>query len=122
MNSRRLNWLVLGFTCLWFGMFVPVHQRGLMQLPGGVAAAHCSTEKPSHCQKKTAGKKPVEKQSPKTANCAVCHFIAGLHVPPPVTVVESRLGLLDLRPLVKPATPVISRQVLPIHGRAPPIV
>src|SRR3954468_19055953 len=102
MSSRLLRWMVLGFTCLWFGVLLPVHQRGQIQLPGSAArvgaCARCGRpEAPAH-------KGEPAKSAPKDpGNCAVCHFIAGLNVPPPVTVYVVRLGLTNVIPVERPA-------------------
>ena len=117
--------MVLGFACLWFGMLVPVHQRGQIQLPGASASAgtggHCSRPD-APCHKKGAGKGEPGKPPKDRGNCAVCHFIVGLHAPPPVTVYVARLGLLEtLRP-DRPAIVRLRHAALPFHGLDPPTV
>jgi hypothetical protein len=123
MSSPLLRWSVLAFACLWFGMLVPVHQRGQIQLPGGRAdaasAVHCKGAD-GHCNKKT---KPAGKQdgTPKgRENCAVCHFVAGLHAPPPVTAVEARLGLVRDMPAEHAVVVMLRHAALPFHGLDPP--
>jgi hypothetical protein len=126
MHSRLLRCILLGFTCLWFGMLVPMHQRGQIQLPGSEreqasAAGGCCQKaaKPScHAGKSPKGGKPA----PNPGNCAVCHFIIGLHAPPPVTFVETRHGLLELARAEEPATIVARHAALPFHGLDPPAV
>ena len=125
MDRRWLRILVLGFTCLWFGMLVPVHQRGQIRLPGSpsianaVAAAQCNrTDAEAPCRKN----RPVsEKGDSGQGDCAVCHFIAGLQAPPPVMVAPAPLGLLcTLPPEAATATPP-RHPALPFHGLDPPL-
>ena len=120
MSSPLLRWLVLGFACLWFGALVPVHQRGQIQLPGGAsasAASHCGRPD-APCHKKDAGHPGEPPKNPE--NCAVCHFIVGLHAPPPVTVYEARLGLLTVLPPERPIVAPLRHAALPFHGLDPP--
>ena len=116
--------LVLGFACLWFGMLVPVHQRGQVQLPGpggaerASAAARCNrTDADAPCRKDRPQPAGGDRES---GRCAVCHFIVGLHAPPPVTAVEAALGLLGTLP--PESAPVAPRRhsALPFHGLDPP--
>src|SRR5688500_18425504 len=126
MSSRLTRLLVLGFACMWFGMLVPIHQRGQIQLPGGKSeaapASHCKSAD-GHCAKKT----PPPEQKKDTDdnrgdNCAVCHFVAGLHTPPPVTVVEVRLGLVRDVPVDHAVLIPLRHAALPFHGLDPPTV
>jgi hypothetical protein len=104
MSRRALHWLVLSFATLWFGVLVPVHNRGQIGVAG---SGECASGAALACH---APKPPCHKQSPHSAPqparaCAVCFFIAGLDAPPPVTVVETRLGpagALDLPALLFP--------------------
>jgi hypothetical protein len=133
MDSRLLRWLVLGFACLWFGMLVPIHQRGQIQLPGSKAqaaelatqcartpdgAAHC--HKPPHEQ--TGQPQPAKQDGDKPENCAVCHYILGLHIPPPVMFEVAPLGLLRERVAEEPAVAPVRHAALPFHGLDPPTV
>jgi hypothetical protein len=125
MSSPLLRWFVLGFACLWFGMLVPVHQRGMIQLPGAADArglSHCNRgeERTASCCKTQTkqnggGKAPVTQ-----GNCAVCHFIAGLHAPPPVTMYIAQLGLLRDQPLTFLSIAPLRHAALPFHGLDPP--
>ena len=133
MSSRRLRWLVLCFTCVWFGMLVPVHQRGAITLPGtpavarGDGASHCSrmSDPSSACHKRLLGQQKDRsdgKRAPARArSCAVCHFIVALHAPPPVVSVEARLGLLEHLPVEARAVAPLRHPALPFHGLDPPL-
>ena len=138
MSSPLLRWSVLAFACLWFGMLVPVHQRGQIQLPGPAVAAcdtgtcpqsnpvpACHTKKSaSQCDHKGHTTPDDAPATPKRGGggCAVCHFIAGLHAPPPAVVYEANLGLLESRPAGDvPAIP-LRHAALPFHGLDPPTV
>ena len=130
MDRRVTRILVLGFTCLWFGVLVPVHQRGAIRLPGPAAVAAAGPTSPTHCGRAEAGlpchRAPADPGSSPDApadgggGCAVCHFIAGLDVPLPVTTGIEPLGLLASLPTaLAPAAP--ARHVaLPYHGLDPP--
>lgn len=133
MSSRFLRWMVLGFACLWFGMLVPIHQRGMIQLPGPSRAdattpqaSHCSrsgdVNAPCHKRQAASSERDGEKTPPVEGNCAVCHFIVGLHAPPPVTVYVARLGLLREAPTEEPAFTPLRHAALPFHGLDPPTV
>ena len=119
--------MVLGFACLWFGMLVPVHQRGQIKLPGVAAATgakpagHCprAADPGSPCHKqRQPGKDGAPRQD---GNCAVCHFIAGLHAPPPAVIYEARLGLLHVLPVDAPIVLPLRHPALPFHGLDPPL-
>ena len=118
--------MVLGFACLWFGMLVPVHQRGQIQLPGASATAaaesHCNRPDAA-CHRKAKDGQPAPVKPGSSKNCAVCHFIiAGLHAPPPVTWYVERLGLVEVRAIERQAEIAHATTILPFHGRAPPAV
>lgn len=127
MDRRWLRILVLGFACLWFGMLVPVHQRGQIQLPGSADAAATKSAQARHCNRTDAdapcrkGQRAPDDDGGGQGSCAVCHFIAGLQVPPQVTVAPRPLGLLRTLPAEDgPAAP--SRHpALPFHGLDPPL-
>jgi hypothetical protein len=100
MRLPALRWLVLVFTCAWFGVLVPVHQRGAIQLPG--SAAHACCMKPGGdavagaasvpaCHRKAATEDKDAPAGKSSGNCAVCYFVAGLDLPAPV--------MLDVPPL-----------------------
>jgi hypothetical protein len=125
MPRRALHWLVLCFTTLWFGVLVPVHNRGEISLPGWAPAERTAA---AHrcCPADTT---PLPEQGPAPCHdparssggaCAVCAFIATLDAPPPVTVVETRLGLAGTFEAPRPEAPTSVRVTLPFHSRAPP--
>ena len=116
MQSRAVHWLVLWFATLWFGVLVPVHNRGEIKLPGTAgAAAHqcCPTEPPNH-----GGDAPVPAAPQST--CAVCFFIATLDVAPPVTVAPVRLGPAGIATVEVVSSAPPGHRALPFHSRAPP--
>lgn len=137
MDRRITRILVLGFACLWFGMLVPVHQRGQIRLPGPAAvAADGSPEMAAvaHCPRgggadaACAGKsrqQPAPGEQPPRDNsgggCAVCHFIAGLDAPPPVTLRVAALGFLRALPAEQPLAAPDRHTALPFHGLDPPL-
>ena len=118
MPRRALHWLVLCFTTLWFGVLVPVHNRGEIKLPAATARAghDCCRAAPDE-QRKKGAPDPTPRSD---GGCAVCFFIAGLDVAPPVTVAPVRLGLAGVAPAeVFPIAPAV-RRALAFHSRAPP--
>ncbi len=123
MNSRFLRWMVLGFTCLWFGMLVPVHQRGQIQLPGPALAASggcCPKQNDAKAACRDTETSKNEKPAPDPGHCAVCHFIAGLQAPPPVTIYVACLGLTRILPVDHVCVVPLRHAALPFHGLDPP--
>jgi hypothetical protein len=99
MQSLALRWFVLLFTVAWFGVLVPIHQRGAIQLPGSPVSSCCVHKNDGTAAKACHGE-PQQSQNPtrnSSGNCAVCFFVAGLDLPAPV--------MLDVPPL-GPAEPV----------------
>jgi hypothetical protein len=121
MVRRALHWLVLGFTTLWFGVLVPVHNRGEISLPGSERdarqTAHACCADSSSAARHAPGHAPAPSRG---GACAVCSFIATLDAPPPVTWVETRLGLIGTLDAPRPDELPAARVVLPFHSRAPP--
>ena len=134
MAHRPVRWFVLCFAVAWFGILVPVHNRGQIAMPGtaGVARPHCHEGRPAelarpahacHSTQPDADCHPGSRDDapdPNPESCAVCFFVAGLHTPPPVTTVEHLLGYAGEAPVAQPAAPESARLVLPFHSRAPP--
>ena len=136
MHSRRLRWLVLGFACLWFGVLVPIHQRGQIKLPGprlserahaASLPSHCSRmgDPLSHChkQQQTPGQATHDNNSSDASpdDCAVCHYILGLCFVAPVTFDFAPLGLLRERAPEEPVILPLRHAALPFHGLDPPL-
>ena len=127
MPRRALHWLVLGFTTLWFGVLVPVHNRGEIGVPGGDGhcASHPQATPTPPCHASTAeprNKGDLPDSAPRQRRtCAVCYFIAGLDAPPPVTVIVTRLGFAGTSELPAPQELPTAKVTLPFHSRAPPI-
>ena len=117
MSRRALHWLVLCFATLWFGVLVPVHNRGQIAVAGSgtTPASHCRAAK-TRCHSQVPDAPPQPGRS-----CAVCFFIAGLDAPPPVTVVESLLGPAGLLDAPAPQALTSVRVILPYRSRAPPL-
>ena len=127
MSRRALHWIVLGFTTLWFGVLVPVHNRGEITLPG--SGTHCAARADAlpvtRCHA-AADSLPSSENTPdpalaKKGACAVCFFIAGLDTPAPVTQIETRLGLIGATDAPAPGDLPATRVLLPFHSRAPPV-
>lgn len=123
MQSRALRIAVLAWVGLWFGLLVPWHTRGAVQLPGKNASGPsfttcCATSKPDDTASQES---PLDKGGP-ASNCAVCHFIATLDIPLPTVFYEPLSGTVAIADAVRPIaphTPVLTR-VPPERG--PPAV
>ena len=120
MPPRALHWLVLCFATLWFSVLVPVHNRGEIRLPGAAPAPEAVS---SHCHRGATDDEqaPCHDRARESGGaCAVCYFLAALDAPPPVTLVEARLGFVGLIDAPRPDTPVVAGVSLPFHSRGPP--
>jgi hypothetical protein len=125
MPYRALRWLILGFATLWFGVLVPVHNRGEIALPGAkkschAVAAHQCCPAAAHKAHSEHNHDCPDPASPLSGACAVCFFISGLDTPPPVTVLVTRLGLVGAHDSPRPQELPAARITLPFHSRAPP--
>ena len=128
MSSRLLRWVVIAFTCMWFGVLVPAHTRGQIKLAGSRSAAVKSPDADAcnRCLTKSAPANAGKPESPQppvdTSDCAVCHLILGLHTPPPVTTYEVYLGLVRRLPIDHGEIVPLRHTALPFHGLDPPTV
>jgi hypothetical protein len=124
MRSRGLRWLVLAFTCLWFGVLLPVHQRGRITLPGACAEAAAASLAPQHaCCPTTGGEhKPADAPpaGPDSRACAVCYYIATLDLPPTMGLEIAPPRPLELRDATDPPALVAARTPLPYDPTGPP--
>ena len=104
MRLRRLIFgLLLVYQAFFLNVFLPGHVRGSITLVGKrTTASCCSEEAPRRADGATA-----PSQGDK-ANCAVCHFAAGLIPVPPLDLTLPPLGLLDVLP---PPTPIVAASV-----------
>jgi hypothetical protein len=123
---RALRWLVLCFATLWFGVLVPVHNRGEITLPGAEKSCHAAAKACCATGARLPDAGAHDPNCPDPASrpsgpCAVCFFISGLHAPPPVTVVVTRLGLVGSHDSPVPQDLPARRVTLPFHNRAPPL-
>jgi hypothetical protein len=99
MRRPAVRWLVLLFTCAWFGVLVPVHRRGAIQLPGATPAccAHKSVaaDAPASACHDAGSRKSQAPTKSGSGNCAVCFFVAGLDLPAPVMLDVPPLGMAE---------------------------
>ena len=138
MAPRLVRWFVLCFAVAWFGVLVPVHNRGQIAVPGtepmafAGAACHaehaaaapaaqpahsCHSARPARCDHHAPDPDPAPKRG---GSCAVCFFLAGLDAPPPVTTVEHLFGIVREAHVAEPASPVTAFPALPFNSRGPP--
>jgi hypothetical protein len=128
MSRRAIHWIVVCFTLTWFGVLVPVHNRGQIA-PFGTGVGTCTDQVAAHhacCptqRHRGDGATPAEAGGPAEPDkpCAVCYFIAALDTPPPPTFISTRFILAGSSPVAPYAAPVAARPSLSLHSRAPPI-
>jgi len=112
----------LVFQAFWLNVVVPGHQRGIVQLPGAVAAASRYRAPCLSCGC-DAAPKSSKSDSPasRSGTCAICFFAAHLSIPPTVDLSLARLNFLHrLRPMVEEDR--IARIVVtPFDSRGPPV-
>jgi hypothetical protein len=126
MRHRAWRILCLCFTTLWFVVLVPAHQRGAIPVPGDGAAHVMSCCAGGTDSSRTHASRDG-KQSPagperSSHSCAVCQFIAGLDVPPPLVIDAPPLRLAPLGDAPRPSQSVpFLIDVTPIQERAPPV-
>jgi len=121
MFGRITRILTLAWTCLWFVLIVPAHQRGQISLDlrvaGDEVAATASCQ--GHCHDA-----PAESgdDAPEPANhCAVCEIVAKLDLPVTIDLTLPPAGLADLLPLATPEAPYVVRHRAATRDRAPPL-
>jgi hypothetical protein len=118
MSRRAINWSVVVFALTWFGVLVPVHNRGQIA-PFG--AARCADDH-ACCADGRHDQAPSQDDQPRPGRaCAVCFFIAGLDAPPPPTLISHTFTLAGSFRAAVPAEPDAATPGLPIHSRAPPL-
>ena len=72
---------VLAFAAFWFGVYLPGHERGVIQLPGRADNCHASGSAASGkscCPSAKESTKPGAPDAPKRGNCAVCFHMTML--------------------------------------------
>ncbi|MEX2214014.1 MAG: hypothetical protein WD768_07800 [Phycisphaeraceae bacterium] len=103
MQSRNLRILMLGFLALWFGMILPGHERGVIQLPGYAAApgsdqaSDCATQSScsSCCPTQSSGGKSDSSKNRAPGHCAICYLLGVLDVPVTIAFTLPDPQLLD---------------------------
>ena len=118
MSRRAINWSVVLFALSWFGVLVPVHNRGQIAPLG---TEHCANDHACCASKAKHGEGPGKESRPQPARaCAVCFFIAALHTPPPPTLVNNHFTLAGSFRVAPHAEPDAAGPALTTHSRAPP--
>ena len=120
MPPRALHWLVLCFATLWFGVLVPVHNRGEIRLPGATPSPESVASRCHRTAWEEAGTPCHDPAEESRGSCAVCYFLLGLDAPPPATLIEARLGFVGVLDAAPPDAPVVAGISLPFHSRGPP--
>ena len=119
MKHRTASWLILLWAVAWFGLIVPIHNRGQIRLDeadvGGCCHKSCASETDPSDQAPVSPEDPV-------GHCAVCFLVAHLDVPAatgltlfPCAMVEVSACTVERRPASIPDRSVDS-------DRGPPIL
>ena len=119
LRAVRRTWLrilLAAYLLLWFGVIVPAHKRGVVQISPTASACDCCL---CHDAAPAANNSsPAAPRQP--GNCAVCDSVAHLTLPPVFDFDLRPTGLLHKLP-AQDGIDLISRLVLsPFDGRGPP--
>ena len=125
MRHRNLHLVMLGFMCLWFGIVVPGHERGLIKTPGpacDTALMSCCPADTTCCPVGDPNSDRVPARDDPAQNCALCDYLATLLTPPVAQLIMPRLGLIDVLPVPLHVTPHVAPARSIFGGRSPPLV
>jgi len=118
----RLTAVVL---LLWFGVVLPTHRIGVLQMPvtgpaGDALAQQLESTAPSCCR---VPQSDGERRAPRpaTKSCAICWLLAHSIQATPPDLSLPRLAFLQRLPFDQPQDATCASQPLPIAGRAPPV-
>jgi hypothetical protein len=114
VRSRAFRICLLTLITVWFGVVVPLHPRGAIKL-GGSACAGTSGKA---CCHNRAPSDPDSKPNP--SQCAICHFLAVLDLPPAIGFDVPALGLSDELEFPAPVAVTTAADLLPVSERGPP--
>lgn len=126
LQSESLRWLVLAWVLLFFGLIVPGHRRGIVQLSthGSPASPLADGAAKPFCPLCTSTSTDPDTKPDPTApiNCAICHLKAQLDTPPPFILIPTRgenlaYLLRHVSTFDAPASAVLST----LRGRPPPV-
>jgi hypothetical protein len=116
VRHRALRFSLLALIAVWFGVVVPLHPRGAIRL-----GRACAVESPAKgcCH---PGKAPAREHKPKPADpqCAVCHFLATLDVPPAVGMDVPAPTLVAVANVPAPRVAPLIELGGPASDRGPP--
>jgi hypothetical protein len=120
VRTRFFRIWLLALIAVWFGVVVPLHPRGAIQLGGGGGAStDCAVRTCCHPAAPAGHDSKPKPADP--AGCAICHFLATLDLPPAIGMDVPPLGLVDeLIPPSSQAAPILAR-VNPSSERGPPV-
>jgi hypothetical protein len=115
VRCRAFRIFLLALITVWFGVVVPLHPRGAIRLGGSACAG--SSGGGSCCHKNRPTDSPSK---PDPSECAICHFLAALDLPPAFGLDVPKLGLVDDLKLSTPIAPAKVAYLLPVSERGPP--
>jgi hypothetical protein len=118
VRGRCFRILLLVTITLWFGVVVPLHPRGVIKLGGSCAATSGKS-----CCAPAKGTTPQDSKSnkPFDPQCAVCHFVATLDLPPAIGLDVPALGFVSVIPPVAPSDAPVLPFTPTWSERGPPV-
>lgn len=132
-KSRFVRLLVVAWTTAWFGVIVPLHQRGQYTLPGQLPtqpkACASIQASPMGCPSCCAGTFSTEADGPtgpatptpaEKSHCAICHIVALTSTPPNLEIVHRPLPTLVHLFDESIESALVVPWYSPCHSRAPP--
>jgi hypothetical protein len=118
VRNRAFRIFLLATIAVWFGVVVPLHPRGVIKLGGscaGVASGRSCCPPGKTTPQDSQPNKPFDPQ------CAVCHFIATMDVPPVMGLDVPAPGLVSVLPLPAPSDAPVIRFAVTRFERGPPL-
>src|SRR5688572_23818410 len=94
MHARWLRIAVLAQACWWFGLYVPVHQRGAIPIDTGRQSESVQGCCVGHDNQ--VPDDPAQRPDDPVRRCAVCYLTAKLDVPPTLDLSILPCGLVGL--------------------------
>ncbi len=121
MAHRRTSLALIVYTALWFGVFVPSHERGAVRLSDGSPTCHAAH---ATCCPATGTTDQPNEPSPQrdpASDCAVCHLVTTLQTPPAVATIASPGERLIERLQTCETVALTVRPLSSRRDRAPPV-
>jgi len=132
MRSKMLRVGLVLFELVWFGAFLPGHNRGQITIPGYDRQTNnscCSenrlvvspTVKPSACRTDSTSDKKDDPYK-KVASCAICYIVATLQTPEPIDTEVIKCDRIEILRTLTPARVICKQKMLAHRDRGPPLI